>query len=164
MSDVDARPVKGQHRTSLDEIEWVEGTGGRFAAYPLGDGEHDPIVVIVEYDAGMVIGPHHHGSDYFSLVLKGDIEITRRPEEVGSVRHVRANTAYGPLVVGPEGCTVLEVFQDRVAFVEPVFVGARAVEGATLSSPMKGLLAIAIAQAQAHLGGKDPVEAGRGAD
>ena len=45
--------------------------------------------------------------------------ITRRLESPGSIRLVKAGTAYGPLVVGPEGCTVLEAFADRTTFTKP---------------------------------------------
>jgi hypothetical protein len=150
--------TKGQHRTRLETLDWIGGDRGRFAAFPLGDGVHDPVVVIVEYAPGVVIGPHAHGSDYFSMVLKGDLEVTRRNEDVGSMRHVRATTAYGPLMVGPEGATVLEVFADRQTFVAPQFVGAHAQMDAG-PAPMPALFALAIAQARARFSVGPAVEA-----
>jgi anti-sigma factor ChrR (cupin superfamily) len=137
-------------------LDWIGGPGGRFVAFPLGAGGHDPVVVIVEYAPGTVIGVHHHRSDYYSMVLFGSMEVTRRAENPGSIRHVRAETAYGPLVIGDEGCTVLEVFADRQTFVEPVFVGALrsgALDlGTPADNPMPAMFALAMAQAVQRLG------------
>jgi mannose-6-phosphate isomerase-like protein (cupin superfamily) len=121
VADAAHRPVKGQWHFSLEDPPWTEGPGGqgRFTAYPLGDDDHGPMVVLVEYAPGVTIGVHHHESDYFSLVVSGAVTITRRSEAPGSIRLVKAGTAYGPLVVGPEGCTVLEVFADRTTFTKP---------------------------------------------
>jgi hypothetical protein len=38
------------------------------------------------------------------------LEVTRKVHEVGSVRIVKAGTAYGPLRVGESGCTVVDIF------------------------------------------------------
>ena len=151
-----AEPVeaiaKGQYRTSLDTLDWTVGEGGRFAAFPLGEGPHDPIVVIVEYAPNTTIDAHAHDSDYFSTVLCGHMEVTRRPERLGSMRHVRAHTTYGPLHIGAEGCTVLEVFGDRVTFIEPRFARAGHAAPPSSVSTMPALFAQAIATAVAHLG------------
>lgn len=138
--------TKGQRHLSLDDPGWIDGgTGqGRFAAMPLGDDEHGPVVAIVEYAPGTRIGVHHHDSDYCSIVLSGEIEVTRRVEGPGSIRHVRAGTAYGPLVVGDQGCTVLEVFEDRTTFVAPVYLREDDRLRGELS-PMPRLLAQAVA-------------------
>ncbi len=152
MADAEQSVAKGQHRTSLDTLEWTVGEGGRFAAFPLGDGPNDPIVVIVEYAPNTTIDAHAHDSDYFSTVLCGQMEVTRRPEKLGSMRHVRANTTYGPLHIGAEGCTVLEVFGDRVTFIEPRFARAGHAAAPTSVSTMPALFAQAIALAVAHLG------------
>lgn len=144
MTDRPPRP-KGQLHASLDDPGWLDGVGGqgRFTAYPLGDGEHDPVVSLVEYAPNVRIGVHYHDSDYFSMVLTGEIEITRRLEQPGSIRLVRAGTAYGPLVAGPEGCTVLEVFADRSTFVAPHYLHAQDQAAAT-SSPFPELFRQAI--------------------
>lgn len=133
-------------------LDWTIGEGGRFAAFPLGDGPRDPIVIVVEYAPNTTIDAHTHDSDYFSMVLCGQMEVTRRQEEIGSMRHVRANTTYGPLRIGAEGCTVLEVFADRVTFIEPRFARAGDAAPSTSVSRMPALFAQAIANAVAHLG------------
>ena len=131
---------------SIDEPGWVDGPGGggRFAVFPLGEGDHDPLVVVVEYAADTEIGVHAHASDYSSMVVSGRVEVTRRHEEVGSIRHVRAGTAYGPLVIGPEGATVVEVFADRTTFSAPDYLAASDREAAA-ASPMPELARRAIA-------------------
>ena len=46
--------TKGQWHFSLADPPWSEGPGGqgRFTAYPLGDDDHGPMVVLVEYAPG----------------------------------------------------------------------------------------------------------------
>jgi quercetin dioxygenase-like cupin family protein len=67
-------------------------------------------VLVVRYDPNCEIGVHYHKSDYCSIVVEGSIEISRVKHEVGSMRFVKAGTVYGPLIAGPEGCTVIDVF------------------------------------------------------
>ncbi len=67
-------------------------------------------IVIAKYEPGAVVGPHYHHADYCSVVVEGSIEITRRNHTVGSMRVVNAGTTYGPLVAGPEGCTMVDIF------------------------------------------------------
>lgn len=144
--DPTAGAPKGQRRAHLDDPGWVTPAGGqgRFAAFPLGDGDDDPMVVVVEYAPGVRIGVHSHGSDYWSLVTKGSVEVTRRVELPGSIRLVRAGTAYGPLVVGDEGATVVEVFADRRTFAAPAYLDADD-RAAAASSPMPDLVRQALA-------------------
>ena len=67
-------------------------------------------VSVVHYWPGSEVPPHFHNVDYCSVVVEGSIEVTRRVYEPGSMRFVRANTAYGPLKAGPEGCVVIDFF------------------------------------------------------
>ena len=71
-------------------------------------------ILIVKYEPGSRVEPHYHDADYCSIVVEGSIEVTRRTHDVGSIRIVNAGTVYGPLVAGPEGCTVIEVFATGV--------------------------------------------------
>jgi anti-sigma factor ChrR (cupin superfamily) len=145
-AEPDGAGPKGQRRAHLDDPGWVtpDGGQGRFAAFPLGDGDDDPLVVVVEYAPGVRIGVHSHGSDYWSMVTKGSVEVTRRIELPGSIRLVRAGTAYGPLVVGDEGATVVEVFADRRTFAAPAFLDASE-SAAAAGSPMPDLVRQAVA-------------------
>jgi hypothetical protein len=89
------------------------GDAGFQSVHALGREADDPAVVIVKYPPGRVIPVHAHDTDYCSVVVEGSVEVTRRVERVGDIRVVRAGTAYGPLVVGPEGCTVIDIFASR---------------------------------------------------
>jgi hypothetical protein len=72
-------------------------------------------IVIAKYEPGAVVGPHYHHADYCSVVVEGSIEITRRKHTVGSMRVVKAGTTYGPLIAGPEGCTMVDIFATGTA-------------------------------------------------
>ncbi len=67
-------------------------------------------VLVVRYDPGCEIGVHYHNCDYCSVVVEGSIKISHVKHEVGSMRFVKAGTLYGPLIAGPEGCTVIDIF------------------------------------------------------
>jgi hypothetical protein len=93
--------------------EWVTDPVKKLHYSQMGLGNDDDpatLILVVKYDAGAEVGVHYHGCDYCSIVVEGSIEVTRRVHGVGSMRFVKANTAYGPLKAGPEGCTVIDVF------------------------------------------------------
>ena len=77
------------------------------------DDPHRPLVMVVRYAPGITVNPHSHASDYASLVVEGDVVITGRLHDVGSIRLVAAGTVYGPLVAGERGTTLIDVFTDR---------------------------------------------------
>jgi quercetin dioxygenase-like cupin family protein len=107
------RTPKGQSfHTWTDMTDWIEvpDLKLRYKHLPFGREGDETMALMVHYDPGSHVPVHHHPSDYCSIVVEGSIEITRKRHEVGSVRIVKAGTAYGPLNVGPEGCTVIDVF------------------------------------------------------
>lgn len=104
---------KGQLNFTWKETsEWQEvpDLKLRFKSVQFGDVGQETQAVVVRYEPGSEVPVHHHPSDYCSVVLEGSIEITRQVHEPGSIRVVKAGTAYGPLRVGPKGCTVLDIF------------------------------------------------------
>lgn len=115
MTSTEARPPKGQTETTWHELEFLDTLLGNAAIFDIGDPDNErrPAVAMIEYDPGTEVPPHHHGCDYLSYVISGELEVTRRRHGPGSIRVVRAGTAYGPLKAGPEGARVLEVFADR---------------------------------------------------
>ncbi len=107
--------MKGQVSVSWEEPgEWTYDAEKKlhFARLPMVEDDEGSAmqVVVIRYEPNSEVGTHYHETDYCSIVVKGSIEITRRHHEVGSVRLVKAGTAYGPLRVGPEGCTVIDIF------------------------------------------------------
>ena len=115
MATTEQRPPKSQVNTTWEELDFLDTMLGNAALFDIGDpdNEHRPAVVMVEYAPGAQVPPHHHGCDYLSYVIAGELEVTRVTHGAGSIRVVRAGTAYGPLRGGPEGARVLEVFADR---------------------------------------------------
>jgi hypothetical protein len=83
-----------------------------------GHDEHRPAVLVVQYAASCKIRPHYHGCDYISVMVEGSMTVGGKAHEVGSIRIVKAGTGYGPLVAGPDGCTVLDIFADRTGVME----------------------------------------------
>jgi quercetin dioxygenase-like cupin family protein len=105
--------TKGQFfDTWKDATDWVEVPEQklRYKSLPFGSEGQESHAILVQYDPGSEIPVHYHPSDYCSIVVEGSIEITRKLHEVGSVRVVKGGTAYGPLRVGEDGCTVIDVF------------------------------------------------------
>lgn len=113
-SAVTRRP-KGQRMVTWTEPgEWTYDPEKRLRHARLTLGVDDEgaatTILVVQYEPGSEVGVHSHGTDYCSIVVEGSIEVTRREHSVGSMRVVNADTAYGPLRAGPEGCTVIDVF------------------------------------------------------
>lgn len=98
------------------DLDWtISARGIRSVMLDIGDEADDdrPMVVIVDYPPGQHVAPHHHETDYLSIMVRGDMTVTGRPHRVGSMRFVGRGTAYGPLLAGPDGCTVIDVFLHR---------------------------------------------------
>jgi quercetin dioxygenase-like cupin family protein len=93
-----------------DEWEEVPELKLRYRSVSFGAEGQETRAVMVRYEPGSEVPVHYHPSDYCSIVVDGSIEITRRTHEVGSVRLVKGGTAYGPLRVGDDGCTVIDIF------------------------------------------------------
>ncbi len=87
------------------------------------DNSDSVAVVVVEYAPGAVVGAHFHRTDYTSVVVRGSMKVTNKVEQTGSIRFVTAGTGYGPLVAGPEGCTVIDIF--TLGDKTPDFIGAQ---------------------------------------
>jgi quercetin dioxygenase-like cupin family protein len=107
------RTPKGQFfYTWKDTEDWVDvpELRLRYKSLPFGSEGEETRAVLVRYDPGSEVPVHHHPSDYCSLVVEGSVEVTRKLHEVGSVRIVKAGTAYGPLKIGESGCTVIDIF------------------------------------------------------
>lgn len=99
------------------DVEWggpqfFEGVGGRVALFDIGpnDAENRPIVAAVEYDPGAFVPVHSHASDYVSVLIEGELTVGRTSHLPGSIRVVRATTAYGPIRVGPAGARTIDTF------------------------------------------------------
>jgi mannose-6-phosphate isomerase-like protein (cupin superfamily) len=95
-----------------DTADWVEFADHklRYKAVDFGSEGEESRALLIQYQPGHEIPVHYHPTDYCSIVVEGSIEVTRKLHEVGSIRFVKAGTAYGPARVGADGCTVLDIF------------------------------------------------------
>ena len=124
-----------RHATWTDPGEWKvhEVFDLKSSGFMIGDPDNgDSVAVfVVDFAPGAVVGAHAHRVDYTSVVVRGSIQVTKKIETTGSIRFVTAGTGYGPLVAGPEGCTVIEVFAlgDKSAdFIKAKFFDASTAE------------------------------------
>lgn len=97
------------------DIEWRKGMGSgiRYARFPLDEtNSHAPNVILTQFDPGAEVPAHTHACNYFEYILEGEQAVGKIAFRKGDVRLVKGGTGYGPIKVGPQGCTVLIVFED----------------------------------------------------
>ncbi|MCP3732798.1 hypothetical protein M9978_20470 [Sphingomonas sp. MG17] len=97
------------------DIEWTRaGDGVRYAGFPLDpdDAGAGPLMVLAQFAPGEVVDPHTHDCNYIEYITQGSQMVGKIDFAAGDVRWASAGTGYGPIKVGPEGCTVLIVFQN----------------------------------------------------
>jgi anti-sigma factor ChrR (cupin superfamily) len=70
-----------------------------------------PMMILTRFEPGATVTPHTHASNYFEYMVSGEQTVGKVTFRAGDVRLVKGGTGYGPITVGPEGCTVLIVFQ-----------------------------------------------------
>ena len=96
----------------LDEITLPSGIVT--SMYKVGDpaDESSPTVFKVYYPPECYVEAHTHDCNYTEIVLEGTQRVGATWHKAGDVRVGLANRGYGPLVAGPEGATVLFMFED----------------------------------------------------
>ena len=62
-----------------------------------------------EYDPGMIVRRHGHFSPHIVFVLKCEVLVGDHPCPAGTHIELPFGAAFGPIVAGPEGCTMFEV-------------------------------------------------------
>jgi hypothetical protein len=111
-----ARPPRHwQRSTSWARLGFVElPDGSRVSSVRVGeeDDPDSPLLLMMSFPPNGRIPVHSHQTDYAEVILEGAQYVGRRLHQAGDVRIVKAGTAYGPLVAGPEGARVLVIFRD----------------------------------------------------
>jgi anti-sigma factor ChrR (cupin superfamily) len=107
---------RGHKDIFAKDIVWAQGAspGIQYTRFLL-DEENpvtSPLVIMSKFEPDTVVEPHTHGCNYFEYILEGSQMVGKVNFVVGDVRWAAAGTGYGPIKVGPEGCTVLIVFQE----------------------------------------------------
>jgi hypothetical protein len=62
-----------------------------------------------EYDPGMIVRRHGHFGPHVVFVLRGRLDVGGRPCRAGTHIELPLGAAFGPLIAGPDGCTLFEV-------------------------------------------------------
>jgi quercetin dioxygenase-like cupin family protein len=104
-----------QRSTSWTQLGFVDlPDGSRVSSVRVGeeDDPDSPLLLMMRFPPNGRVPVHSHETDYAEVVLEGTQYVGRRLHHAGDVRVVKAGTAYGPLVAGPEGATVLVIFRD----------------------------------------------------
>ena len=125
---------RGHVVTSWDELGSITlpATGIETTQYRIGspDDEASPTVFRAYFPPGCRVEAHTHACDYSEIILQGSQQVSGRWLHEGDIRVGLANRAYGPLIAGPEGATVLVIFADGHWPAIPVGAG----DGSTLST------------------------------
>jgi anti-sigma factor ChrR (cupin superfamily) len=97
-------------------VEFGPKIGVRGAFYPLGDpdNENTPMAVVLNMAPGYIVGRHSHPSFRFEVIVRGSIETEGRTLVAGDIMTAEPYEFYGPKICGPEGCTTIEIFSNRV--------------------------------------------------
>jgi anti-sigma factor ChrR (cupin superfamily) len=99
------------------DIAWGKGTsaGIQYARFLMDEGDtSSPLIILSKFEPGEVVEPHTHTANYFEYVIEGQQTVGKVTFGAGDIRIVKGGTGYGPITVGPDGCTVLIVFQQAI--------------------------------------------------
>lgn len=106
---------RGHRDYFADSIEWGRGSseGISYARFRMDEDDPDaPLIILSKFEAGEVVQPHTHPSNYAEYVIEGEQTVGKSTFRKGDVRIVKGGTGYGPITIGPDGCTVIIVFQN----------------------------------------------------
>ncbi|RZK02646.1 MAG: hypothetical protein EOO76_05970 [Novosphingobium sp.] len=107
---------RGHKDIFADDIAWGQGAspGIQYARFLLDEDNAatSPMVILSKFAPDEVVEPHTHDCNYLEYIIEGSQMVGKASFTKGDLRWAKAGTGYGPIVVGPEGCTVLIVFQE----------------------------------------------------
>ncbi len=83
------------------------------------------VVVYTRYDPGLVIERHSHLSNEVVFVIEGELRVDDRICPAGTTIVLERGTPFGPLVAGPEGTVLFEVFDGETGHVSEDVEGFR---------------------------------------
>ena len=106
---------KGHLAFNWDDLDKITlPTGIVTSMYKVGNpaDESSPTVFKVYYPPECYVEAHTHDCNYTEIILEGTQRVGATWHKAGDIRVGLANRGYGPLVAGPEGATVLFMFED----------------------------------------------------
>ena len=125
---------RGHVVTSWDEIGSITlpVTDVETTQYRIGlpDDPASPTVFKAYFPPDCRVEAHTHACDYSEIIVKGSQKVSGKWLHEGNIRIGLANRAYGPLIAGPEGVTVLVIFANGNWPAIPVAAG----DGSTLGT------------------------------
>lgn len=68
------------------------------------------VINIAIYDPGMVLERHGHASSHVIYVIEGFVDVGGHEAPAGSVILLEHGAKFGPLIAGPEGSLLFEVY------------------------------------------------------
>lgn len=122
-------PERRHRNIFASEIVWGSGTqdGIRYARLLMD--EHDlssPLIILTKFEPDVKVDAHTHDTNYFEYVIEGEQTVGKLTFHAGDMRFAIAGTGYGPITIGPHGCTVLIVFQQASgAMTVPVGIASK---------------------------------------
>lgn len=105
---------RGHRDIFASDIVWGEGSspGIAYARFLMDeDDPASPSLILSKFEPGVTVDPHTHGSNYAEYVIAGEQTVGKVVFRAGDIRIARSGAGYGPITIGPEGCTVLIMFQ-----------------------------------------------------
>jgi anti-sigma factor ChrR (cupin superfamily) len=98
-----------------DDVEWRQGSDTRiqYARFRMDESNpSSPTMILSKFQPGVHVHAHTHDCSYFEYIIEGEQTVGKQTFGTGDVRLVKGGVGYGPIVIGPNGCTVLIVFED----------------------------------------------------
>jgi hypothetical protein len=117
VKDILENGIKVLSYVDTDDFPEV-GFGLRQKVFTLGE-EGDktrPLLLVTRFPPNAVLPRHYHQDVFMDAVVAGSSNIAGEWHEAGTVRWFPARAMYGPVVAGPDGCTLLEFYVDDPGF------------------------------------------------
>ena len=96
------------------DIDWKKGSsdGIDYTTYLMDeDDTTSPLIVLTKFQPGETVEPHTHAANYFEYIIEGEQTVGKTKFGPGDIRFAKGGAGYGPITIGPQGCTVVIVFQ-----------------------------------------------------
>lgn len=84
-----------------------------YALIEIGDDPNGAVVMVVNMRPDIEFPAHFHITDQVAIVIEGSFCVGRTWYGPGSIRLQDADSVYGPVKSGPEGCKIIGVFAER---------------------------------------------------
>jgi len=80
--------------------------------FPLDERDDDdtPVALVVSWPAGTRLPLHAHDCDILFVVVRGSFYVPGRVLRPGDICYATKHEFYGPMLVGPDGATAIEIF------------------------------------------------------